>query len=428
MLRLTTFWTAIRDSLWFIPAAFTLTAAAVAIGLVKFEASHDVTRWEGGHWLIGGSVDGARAVLSTIAGSVVTVTGVVFSVTIVALQLASSQFTPRILRSFIADRSNQLVLGVFIATFTYTLLVLRVVRSIEEGEEFVPQLAVSLSIVLSLVSIGFLIHFIHHAARSMQASVILDRLAGEALDQVRRLFPVEIGESNGAASTAEEFPSGRSQVVVATSEGYLRAVDSKALFNLGESQKLTVAMVPEVGAFILEGTPLAHVWADGRLLDEVHQQVRRAFVLGPERTPEQDVGFVLLEISDMAVKSLSPGINDPTTAEHCIDRLAQILLALGKRRPPEPLRTEAGQLHFIARPLTFDAALEIAFGQVLHFGRETPTIVRKVQRTLESLQELLSFERREPLRALSAKLEDCVVTDRRPSLPAQRGGVRGGAN
>jgi uncharacterized membrane protein len=405
--RLRTIWVAVRDSLWFLPAVLTLLAAILAIGLVQFEAAYEPTLWEGGHWLVGGSVDGARAVLSTIAGSLITVTGVVFSVTIVALQLASSQFTPRILRNFIADRSNQLVLGVFIATFTYTLLVLRVVRSIEEGEEFVPQLAVSLAIIFALVSIGFLIHFIHHAARSMQASVILDRVSTAALEQVRRLFPVEVGEAEGEAPAHEELPSAAAQVVVAVNEGYLQAVDGTSLFQLGQRQRMLVQMAQPLGTFILAGAPLARVWADGDLADDVQQEIRKAFILGAQRTPEQDLEFHLLEISDMAVKALSAGINDPTTAKHAIDRLTQVLLALGKRRPPAPLRTKSGTVHFIAQPLTFETAVEVSFGPILHFGRDNPSVVQKLRRAIDSLQELLSAERHEALRAFRKRLEEC---------------------
>jgi len=182
LMKLRMVWARVRDSFWFIPAVLTLLFAVLAVVFVGLDATYEIDMFQGGHWLMGGSVDGARAVLSTIAASLITVTGVVFSITIVALQLASTQFTPRVLRNFLADRSNQRVLGVFIGTFTYTLLVLRVVRSSEEIKTFVPELSVSVAIILALISIGFLIHFIHHAASSIQAGVILDRVTREALE------------------------------------------------------------------------------------------------------------------------------------------------------------------------------------------------------------------------------------------------------
>jgi uncharacterized membrane protein len=252
--RLTMIWSTIRDSLWFVPAVLTLCAAVLAFVLVEFEERYDLEAAKGTRWLVSTSVDGAREVLSTIAGSLITVTGVVFSVTIVALQLASTQFTPRILRNFTADRSNQLVLGVFIATFTYTLLVLRVVRSLQDDGRFVPHLSVNLAIVLSLVSVGFLIYYIHHAARSVQADVILSVIADDALAHVKKLFPQEIGEPARPSPAEEAAPVGQADLVRSDASGYLQAVDGKSLFALGERQRLLIRMVQPVGAFILKGS------------------------------------------------------------------------------------------------------------------------------------------------------------------------------
>ncbi|MBA2243389.1 MAG: DUF2254 domain-containing protein, partial [Gemmatimonadetes bacterium] len=170
--RLTMVWVKVRDSLWFLPALLTLLASGLAMLVVELEKRGVLALGDSDHWLLGGGAEGARGVLSAIAGGLITVTGVVFSVTIVALQLASSQFTPRVLRNFTADRSNQLVLGVFIGTFTYTLLVLRTVRSpTPDQEAFIPRIAVALAVGLVLLSIAFLIFFINHAARSIQVSV-----------------------------------------------------------------------------------------------------------------------------------------------------------------------------------------------------------------------------------------------------------------
>jgi uncharacterized membrane protein len=401
-----------RDSLWFIPAALTVLAAVLAFVMVKVDRA---VSWQGhsGFWLFGGTADGAREVLSTIAGSLITVTGVIFSVTTVTLQLASSQFTPRILRSFTADRSNQLILGVFIATFTYTLLVLRVVRAHSTRDDFVPQLSVSLAILLALLSIGFLIHFIHHTARSIQPAVILQRVAADAMQGVERLFPQQLGHP---AQTRPEpsLPIAQAEMLCAKSNGYLQAVDGRSLFETGERQHLLVKMAKPVGAFILEGQPLAEVWADEPLSDELSDELRQAFIIGPERTPEQDLGVFLIEISDMAVKALSPGINDPTTAIHCIDRLTQILSALGARQPPSPMRTDSGKLHFIAMPYTFERAVDQAFRQVLHYGGENPLIIGKVLRSLEVLERQLPQSRHAALHAIkTATAEQELKSGRR---------------
>lgn len=398
-------WVAIRDSLWFIPTLLTLASAALAALLVALETRGTLDLGHARHWLLGGGAEGARGVLSAIAGGLITVTGVVFSVTIVALQLASSQFTPRLLRGFTADRSNQVVLGVFIATFTYCLLVLRTIRSASEQEgAFVPRVAVTVAVALVLVSIAFLIYFIHHAARSMQVSVILDRVTRQSLEQVDLLFPEAVGEEDAAHPAPLEFPQAAPHVVTAPRGGYLQAVDGNGLFRLGERHDLVIRMEAHVGAHLLPGQPLASVWPADAVDDDVEAHVRRALVVGLERTPEQDVEFGIVELADIAVRALSPGINDPTTAFLCIDSLAEVLLALGSRPVPRPVRTERGRVHFIARHTAFERAVGLAYDQVRHFGQDNVAIQRKLLETAERLIALLPERSRGPLRRMAAEL------------------------
>ncbi len=353
-----------------------------------------------------------RLVLSTIAGSLITVTGVVFSVTIVALQLASTQFAPRILRNFLADRSNQIVLGVLISTFTYTLLVLRMVRSKAEGSDaFVPHISVTVAILLSLVSVGFLIHFIHHAARSIQASVILERVTDDALYNVERLFPNEIGKPTVEDERKVEIPSTEPEAIRSCSSGYLQAVDGKSLFDLGKQNRMLIRMTVPIGAFILEGQTLAEVWAEAGCSEDSRAEIRKAFVTGEQRTPDQDAEFNILEIADMGVKALSPGINDPTTANHCIDRLTQILLTIGKRSAPDPMRTEEGRVHFLAMTSTFNRAFGVAFDQIYHYGRDNPMIVGRLRKAVAALEQLLPREQHPVLRTFAVKLNGHTASD-----------------
>jgi uncharacterized membrane protein len=395
--RLQILWAKVRDSLWFLPGVLTLVAAALAFWITLAERQGMFSSVVASSWIFGGGVEGARGVLSAIAGGLITVTGVVFSVTIVALQLASSQFTPRVLRNFTADRGNQLVLGVFIATFTYTLLVLRTVRSGgENGEPFVPRLAVTLAVVLVLTSIGFLIFFINHLARSIQVASILDRVARRTLQDVFRLFPEHIGRAD-EAYPPDPRRSGDSATVPAAGSGYLQAVDSRALFRLGERKRVVIGMEPHMGEFVLPGEALAAVSPSEAVDEEVVETIRTAFVLGPERTPEQDVEFGIIEISDIAIKALSPSINDPTTAFRCIDRLGEILLALGTRNPPRAERTRDGQVHYLARYTSFERAVGLAFDQIRHFGASNPAIAKKLLQVIAQLLELVPSERRGPL-------------------------------
>ncbi|HEX6038247.1 DUF2254 domain-containing protein [Longimicrobium sp.] len=422
MARLRLLWTRVRDSLWFLPGVLTLTGAVLAITVTQAEAGgvFDVEMLRS--WVFGGGVDGARGVLGTIAGGLITVTGVVFSVTIVALQLASSQFTPRVLRNFTADRGNQLVLGVFIGTFTYTLLVLRTIRSASDGENpFVPRVGVTLAVVFVLVAIGFLIFYINHSARSIQVAAILDRVAHRTLRDVRRLFPEQVGHAD-VSRPPDPRPAERPSVTVtADGAGYLQAVDGRRLFELGRGRRLVIAMEPHVGDFILPGQPLATVSPPDEVDDAVRAAVRGTFLLGPERTPEQDVEFGIVEISDIALKALSPGINDPTTAFRCIDRLAEVLLELGRRDPPSPWRTERGEVHYLARHPTFERAVGLAFDQVRHFGASNPGIARKLLDVLARLAELVPASRRPVLLAQARVV--AADADARMATAADRAAV-----
>jgi uncharacterized membrane protein len=409
--RLRLLWTRVRDSLWFLPCVMTLVGAVLAVAITQAEERGAFDGEMLRSWVFSGGVDGARGVLEAIAGGLITVTGVVFSVTIVALQLASTQFTPRILRNFTADRGNQLVLGVFIGTFTYTLLVLRTVRSADDGESpFVPRVAVTLAVVLVLVAIGFLIFYINHSARSIQVAAILDRVTSRTIGDVRRLFPEQVGHADAAAPPDPRPADQPSVTVTADSAGYLQAVDGRSLFRLGKGRRLVIAMEPHIGDFVLPGQALATVSPPEEVDAEVFRQVRKAFLLGPERTPEQDVEFGIVEISDIAIKALSPGINDPTTAYRCIDRLSEVLLEMGTRAPPAPWRTEEGHVHYLARHPTFERAVGLAFDQIRHFGASNPGIVRKLLEVFTRLASLVPPSRREILHAqLAAVVGDAAT-------------------
>ena len=415
--RMQIWWAYARDSLWFIPAIMTIAAAALAAAMVWAERD-GLLPSEGlaTHMVFGGGAEGARGVLSAIAGGLITVTGVVFSVTIVALQLASSQFTPRILRNFTADRANQLVLGVFIGTFTYTLLVLRTVHSgTSEHPAFVPRISVTVAVGLVLVSIGFLIYFINHSARSIQVSFILDWVVHPALRDVEGIFRERHGSPDPEHPADPRDPRVPSGVVNAHRSGFLQAVDGATLLGLGERMQVVIAMEPHVGEFILAGEPLASVTpAPAAESAELQAAVRRAFVLGPERTREQDVEFSVIEIADIAVKALSPGINDPTTALHCIERVSEILLALGTRGEPRIWRTRAGKVHYVARDATFERSLSLAFDQTLHFGADNPVIARRLLYAIARLRRqvaprhhpALDEQRTAVLRAALAAITD----------------------
>ena len=258
--RLSSWWYDLQSSLWFLPSVLTGLAVALALLTVRLDQRLLLDRRPGSGWIFGGGAEGARGVLSAIAGTMITVTALVFSITVVALQLAASQLTPRVLRTFMGDRGNQAVLGFFIGTFTYALLVLRAVRSPLEGAGgFVPALSVTVAIALALVSVGLLIYFVHHAANSVRASVVIDRVAESTLDLIEHLYPAEIDRPFEPPPRAPQLCPEEAGVVRAVGGGYLQTVDEDALFALARDRSLTVRQEPLVGEFVLPGAALASV-------------------------------------------------------------------------------------------------------------------------------------------------------------------------
>lgn len=404
--RLKLLWASARDSLWLVPSLVTVACSSLAMFLLHAERVGWIRFEDARHFLLGGGAEGARALLSSVAGGLMTVTGVAFSVTIVALQLSSTQFAPRVLPNFLADRANQIVLGILIGTFTYSILVLRVVDSAFEAEsEFIPRVSIGVGMLLALVSIAALIFFINHAARSIQISVILERASERALGQLDGLFPEKFGKPD-EASPEERTPPAHHVCIHATRSGYLQVVDGEALFSLGESAEAVIRMEHPIGAWILEGQPLARAWPAANLDEKMQKRLRKAFVLGSERTFEQDFELTLIEISDVAVKALSPSINDPTTAQQCIDRLSELLLALSKRHDPHYVRTKEGRLHVIIRDLPFERAVQTSFGQIIHFGASNPAIRKRLIERLNALMELVPEHRRAPLAGMRDSLEE----------------------
>jgi uncharacterized membrane protein len=402
-------WARIRDSLWFIPAIAVTSASLLAIGAVAIPTP-DTGSDLADRWLFGGGAEGARGVLSAIAGGLITVTGTVFSVTIVALQLASSQFTPRVLRSFMADRVNQVVLGVFIGTFTYTLLVLRTIRSDnDETELFVPHVAVTVALALLLVSVAALIIYINHAAQSVRVSVILHRETQRTLSQVQRLFPSDVGQPatpSGPDHQHSGLTDGDPAIVHAVTAGYLQAVDAEPLWQLEEAMphaRVVIRLELHVGAFAFPGKPVASVWpahaADDRVMSAIHD----CLLLGAERTPEQDVEFGLIELADIGVKALSTGLNDPTTALHSIDRLTQVLAAMAAHRQTSAVRSAPhGRIRLVVRDTTMERAVGVAFDQIRHYGAGTPAVAKRLLEALHDLMPVVTAEARPALVAQAA--------------------------
>jgi len=412
--KLSARWTDLQSSLWFVPAIATILAALLAIAAVELD--HQL--WEDGTMrdvplVFDAQADGARGVLTAIAGSLITVTATVFSITIVALQLASSQFTPRLLRRFTADRGVQVVLAIFFGTFTYALLVLRSVRSDANGvEPFVPTVATSIAILLALTSVGALIFFVHHVARSIQASVLIERAASDALKLVDDLFPAEMREGVGQLDVAVHMPTQPAARILAERGGYLQAIDEATLIDAVTDGARTVRVEARIGDYVLPGALLASIWPKHAVADDLEQRVQRAFVFGFERTHFKDIDYAIRQLADIGVKALSPGINDPTTATICIDRLAEVLTVIGIRRRTANLQhVERGGTVIILPLHSYADLVDVAFTQIRHYGAEDPIVAEHLVRSCSAIAALVPEWHRDPLQ----RQADLVVAQFRES-------------
>jgi uncharacterized membrane protein len=390
-IRLLELWDRLRSSLWFLPALMTLSAAVFAQATVALDSRVDGTLPDSLSWVYAGGAEGASAVLSTIAGSMITIAGVVFSLTLVALSLASSQFGPRLLRNFMRDRTNQATIGTFIATFLYCLLVLRTIRHLE-GDTFVPQISVTVGVVLAVVSLGVLIYFIHHVAVSIQADEIIARVAHEIAEGIERLFPEHIGESAARPDPEGMLPADfetNSTAVRAVEDGYLGFVDADELMSIATCEDLLVQVGCRPGHYLVADTILLRVHPSQRVDDRICERLQRAFVVGAQRTAAQDIEFSLSQLVEIAVRALSPGINDPFTAVRCVDRLSSSLCRLARRRMPSPYRFDAeNQLRVVAPTTPFAALLDAGFDQI---RQSASANVAVTIRLLEALTQIGDF-------------------------------------
>ena len=377
-------WERLHSSFWFLPSLMALAAGALALGAVAVDRIVS-DRWlHALGWVYSGGAEGASLVLSTIAGSMITIAGVVFSMTLVALSLASSQLGPRLLRNFMRDTANQVVIGTFVATFVYCLLVLRTIRRADETA-FVPHLAVTCGVLLALVSLAVLIYFIHHVAVSIQADEVVARVARELFEGIERLFPTEIGRAGEPAFPASAgvgVPPGfddAAEGVPADEDGYLQLVDAHALMALAVEGDVRVRLQVRPGSYVIRGQTLALVSPAGRRDNALLKRLGAAFVLGNQRTSAQDVEFAILQLVEIAVRALSPGINDPFTAMTCIDRLASALCRLARREMPAALRRdEAGVPRVLAPAIGFADLVDASLNQIRRHARGNAAVTLRL--------------------------------------------------
>jgi len=401
-------WEKLHASYWFLPMLLMLLAACLAFVTLALDARIRGKILQEQGWVYSGGPEGARAVLATIAGSIITVAGTTFSITIAVLSMASGQFGPRLLRNFMRDRGSQAVLGAFVATFLYCLLVLRTVRGTNDNT-YVPHLSVTIGTVLSVICLGALIYFIHHTAESIQVTTIIDVVGRDLDSTLCRKFPE--APSSTRSVTAPELPL---RIVMATTFGYVQNIDQQELLERAGCEHSLFRLV-RPGDYVMPGIPLLEILGNGNGEDD--SQIQREFTLGSQRTPNEDPEFGFLQLVEIAVRALSPGINDPFTAIMCIDRLSASLCLLAERfDPPAELVDEKGEVRVMQKPYQAAELAHSAFSQIRHNGKSTPAIVDHLRKQIDVV---LTRAREGPFRNALERERDLLREESRsPDLVA----------
>lgn len=380
--RLFSLWESINTSFWFMPSLMVVAAMSLSVVMIEVDQHYHF----GGKDFYGiyynGGPEGARYILSTIAGSVITVAGVAFSITIVALTLASTQFGPHLLRNFIKDKGNQFVLGIFIATFIYCLFTLRAVRG-EEGTAFVPGLSITVALGLALLNVGVLIYFIHHVSVSIQVDNVIAGVYRDLLVHVKEHYPTcdkEPEKYPCLNPDADEEPfrpasfTTRHQLL-APMDGYLTVINYTGLLEMAVENDCVIECKTRPGKFIVTGQPLATIYSRQTIGPDEEVSLKDLFIIGLQRTPEQDAEFSFGQLVEIALRALSSGINDPFTAMVCLDWLGAALCLLSDRQYTRIIwrdKNDKPRLHVDA--LTFGGMVNTAFDQIRQYGGDSVCI------------------------------------------------------
>ena len=377
---------AIRTGFWFLPMVMLAGAAGLALLLLHVDRHLDPGTKSLLSWAYSGGPEGARSLLSTVAGSMITAASVTFSLASVALSIASQQYGSRVLRNFMRDRITQVLLGTFVATFIYSVLVVRTIRGSDFSGGFVPAISVSMAIALSLASLVLLIYFIHHVSASIQASHIIRVIAEDLEGALPKLYPAHMGDTYRGDAATELMEAKGSIALVLGKSGYLQTIDLSLLMKAAEQGNFVMKVRLRPGDHLLAGTPVAEICGVAEISAEAKRKLCGAFFVDRERTPAQDIRYHFQQLTDVVVRALSPGINDPFTAINGIDELAAAMLLFTERpRSSEYRQDRKGELRLIVPTPTAAEILNDTVGHIALYGASDSFVMASLRRVLVSV-------------------------------------------
>jgi uncharacterized membrane protein len=370
-----------------------VAAAGLALLLLHVDRNLDPGTSSRLNWAYTGGPEGARSLLSTIAGSMITAASVTFSLASVALSIASQQYGSRVLRNFMRDRITQVLLGTFVATFIYCVLVVRAIRGSDVSGRFVPAISVTCAIASSLISLMLLIYFIHHVSASIQASHIIRVIAEELEAAIPELYPSETGSPAEREQSLANLPDAEQSFMTLETSGYLQTVDLDTLLELACEQDLILRLLVKPGDHLLAGDPVAEVSRAGEPSGEDRRTVLGAFYVGRERTPAQDIRYHFQQLTDFVVRALSPGINDSFTAVNGIDELAAaMLLFVRHTQACERRQDKRGRVRLIVPSADVGEILKNTVGHIAIYAVHDDYVLASLRRVLDAVYPFLKTQ------------------------------------
>jgi uncharacterized membrane protein len=409
----------LRTTFWLAPCvmvvlALAIFAVTITIDLAAFH--HHLTL---PYWIRAGNANAGRQVLIAIAAAVITVIGVVFSITILALTLASQQFGPRMMRNFMRDIGNQVTLGIFVGTFVYSVLTLGFITSAPKPT-FVPHLSITVSEALLFVDLGVLIYFIHHIAKSIQLPEVIARIADDLLLAIDTEFPVTDGPPPDApdatgrsAVDLAKLLDDRGAVVPATANGYLQFVAYAQLVEIASQVDAVIRLSHRPGHFVVAGRPMATVWPSGAAT-QVRAALASAHLTGPHRTLSQDPVFAIDQLVEIAIRALSPAVNDTFTALTCIDWLSAGLAQISGRVLNEGVyRDQHGRIRLIEHDPSYGRMVNRAIDKVRQAGRGMPAVLIRL---LDALTHVAEYTREPSQRAVLLRQAEMILRGAKADL------------
>ncbi len=375
---------------WFIPVLLIVLSVILSMVFVSFDNSITIPQNDWYRFFLVNSSDSARSILSTISGAMIGVAGTVFSVTLVALTLASSQFGPRLIKNFMYVRLNQIVLGSYIATYLYCLLVLNAVND-SNDYTFIPSLSILVAILAAIANIILLIIFIHQIAISIQADKVIADISDFISLQVKTLFPENMGEEkseNDAIDISLEIADFKENILIKSPKsGYLQYIDSESLMEFVTEHEALFQLFHRPGNYLVEGMEIGVIYSNSSWEKDTLEIILNQFVIGKTKTSQQDIEFSIHQMVEIAARALSPGVNDPFTAIACIDNLTSTMSYLARSKFPSKYRyDDEKKLRIVANVLDFEGVLNTAFNQIRQFSGGSPAVIIRLMEALAIIQ------------------------------------------